>query len=254
MILLVTKKKASLWPLYRAEERSWLQKSRAKWLQEGDRNTKFFHVVASTRRRGNCIDKLIVQGKEIKKPGEIREVIAQHFESHFNYSQVIRLNDWSCHLRHLSVNKAKFLEQPFSVEEIWEVIRKSDGNKAPGPDGFNMHFIKTHWNLIKEDVMKVFDCFFSSGTFDYRMNAFFIALIPKCSSPLGLNDYRPISLVGYMYKLLSKVLANRLREVMDEVIGPNQFSFIKGRQILDCSLVANEVIDEIKKEGGWLYV
>ena len=103
----------------------------------------------------------------------------------------------------------------------------SDGNKAPGPNGFNMHFIKTHWNLIKEDVMKVFECFFSSDTFDNRMNASFIALIPKCSTPSGFNDYRPISLVGCMYKLLSKVLANRLRGVIDEVIGPNQFSFIK---------------------------
>ena len=87
------------------------------------------------------------------------------------------------------------------------------------------------------------------------MNALFIALIPKRSSAFGLNDYRQISLVGGIYKILAKVLANRLRDVLDEVIGPNQFSFIKGRQILDCSLVANEVIDEIKKKrsGGLIF-
>ena len=87
------------------------------------------------------------------------------------------------------------------------------------------------------------------------MNAFFIALIPKCSSASGLNQYRPISLVGCIYKILAKVLANRLQAVLNELIGPNQFSFIKGRKILNCSLVANEVIDEIKKKeiGGLIF-
>ena len=108
---------------------------------------------------------------------------------------------------------------------------------------------------IKVDVLKIFEIFFESGFFDKRLNASFIALIPKCSSALGLSNYRPISLVGCIYKLLAKVLANRLWVVLDEVVGPNQFSFIKGRQILDCSLVANEVIDEIKKKmsGGLIF-
>ena len=70
-----------------------------------------------------------------------------------------------------------------------------------------------------------------------------------------MNEYRPISLVSCIYKLLAKVLANSLRDVLDEMIEPNQFSFIKGRQILDCSLVAKEVIDEIKKKriGGLIF-
>ena len=98
--------------------------------------------------------------------------------------------------------------------------------------------------------MRVFEIFFESGFFDRRMNASFIALIPKRFSLSSLNKYKPISLVGCIYKLLSKVLANRLRGVMEKVIGPNQFSFIKGRKILDCSLVDNEVIDEVKKKGS----
>ena len=55
-----------------------------KWLKEGDRNTKFFHLVASTRRRGNSIDKLIIQGKVVDKPWDFKEDIADHFEFHFN--------------------------------------------------------------------------------------------------------------------------------------------------------------------------
>ena len=74
----------------------------------------------------------------------------------------------------------------------------------------------------------MFDNFFSSGILDSRLNSSFIALIPKCPSPSGLNDYRPIYLVGCIYKLVSKVLANRLRLVIKDVIGPNQFAFVIG--------------------------
>ena len=97
--------------------------------------------------------------------------------------------------------------------------------------------------------MKVFEIFFYYGNFDIKLNASFIALIPKCFILIELNDYRPICLVGCIYKILSKMLANRMRDVAKKVIGSNQFSFAKGKQILDCSLVANKFIHEIKKMG-----
>ena len=252
---MLAKMKDSLWELHRKEERSWRQKSRLKWLQEGDKNTKFFHLAASFRRSGNYIDKLIVQGNLIDNPGDIRIAITEYFVKHFNSSQVVRIKDWSCNIRSLNMSSSIQLERSFSENEVWNVINRSDGNKAPGPDGFNMHFFKTYWSLIKADVMRIFEQFFESGSFDKRLNASFIALILKCTSALGLNEFRPISLVGCIYKILAKVLANRLRDVIDKVIGPNQFSFIKGRQILDCSLVANEVIDEIEKKrtGGLIF-
>jgi len=80
-----------------------------------------------------------------------------------------------------------------------------------------------------------------------RINSTFIALIPKVDSPKRLNDFRPISLVGSMYKILAKVLAIRLRVVIGSVISDSQSAFIKGRQILDDILVANEVVDEACK-------
>ena len=64
-----------------------------KWLQEGDRNIKFFHLVASTGRRGNLIDNLSFQGEVFDKPEYVKAMIAEHFESHLNSSQVIKLVD-----------------------------------------------------------------------------------------------------------------------------------------------------------------
>ncbi|CAJ2670867.1 unnamed protein product [Trifolium pratense] len=79
------------------------------------------------------------------------------------------------------------------------------------------------------------------------INATFIALIPKTDSPQRLNDFRPISLVGCLYKILAKVLANRLRQVIGSVISESQTAFVKNRQILDGILIANEIVDEARK-------
>lgn len=80
-------------------------------------------------------------------------------------------------------------------------------------------------------------------------NSSFIVLIPKKDNPQKINDYRPISLIGCMYKVLAKLLANWLRRVMDFLISDTQLAFIEGRQILDGVLIANEMIDEAQKCG-----
>ncbi|GKD07238.1 RNA-directed DNA polymerase, eukaryota, reverse transcriptase zinc-binding domain protein, partial [Tanacetum coccineum] len=94
--------------------------------------------------------------------------------------------------------------------------------------------------------MKFFE---SRGRLAWGCNASFIVLIPKFPDPLDLSDYRPISLIGCMYKVLSKLLASRLSQVIHKLISSNQTTFLKGRQILDGSLVANEIVNFAKKEG-----
>lgn len=106
-------------------------------------------------------------------------------------------------------------------------------DKAPGVDGFPLGLIKRMWTTIKKDVMAVFQEFHNSGTFDWRLNTTLIALIPKKLDASWVSDYRPISLVSSIYKILSKVLADRLKECLPELISPNQSTFIKERQILD---------------------
>ena len=89
--------------------------------------------------------------------------------------------------------------------------------------------------------------FHRNGHLAKGINSTFIALIPKVDSPQRLNDFRPISLVGSLYKILAKVLANRLRLVIGSVISGTQSAFIKGHQILDGILVANEIVDEARR-------
>jgi len=89
--------------------------------------------------------------------------------------------------------------------------------------------------------------FHRNGQLSKGINCTFVSLIPKVDSPQCVNDFRPISLVGCMYKILAKVLANRLRKVIGSVISNSQSVFVHRRQILDRILVANEVVDEARK-------
>ena len=108
-----------------------------------------------------------------------------------------------------------WLERKFEREEILQVVSDLDENKAPGPDEFTMAFYHHCWRVLEKDVLAVFEEFFQRCKFEKSLKATFIALIPKRNDASNIRDFRPISLVGSVYKILAKVLANRLRMVLD---------------------------------------
>lgn len=239
-----------LWIQYRKEESFWRQKSRTRWLLEGDKNTAFFHSICRRRKARKGIRSLVVEGATIEDPNLIKLAILNHYKRFFTRADKQRPKLRCNNLQKLSRGEAAVLESPFTEEEIWEVLRSCDGNRAPGPDGFNLNFFKTFWPAIKEEVIRFFLEFHSSGKLVQGLNAAFITLIPKQLVPESITDYRPISLIGCAYKLISKVLAARIKSVMPKLISHNQFAFTQGRQISDCILIANEVVDLLNKRQG----
>ena len=134
------------------------------------------------------------------------------------------------------------LEIPFTKEEIDNIVKCMPNDKSPGPDGFNGAFLKKCWNTVKEQFYQL--CFqFYEGNLDIQsINTTYITLIPKLANPETINDYRPISLVSITLKIITKLLANRMRQVIITSIHKNQYGFIKSRTIHDCLPWAFEYI------------
>ncbi|XP_071713069.1 uncharacterized protein [Rutidosis leptorrhynchoides] len=147
---------------------------------------------------------------------------------------------------HLSELESSNLELPFSEEEIWGAVNECASNKSPGPDGFNLRFYKKFWAIIKEDLIAAVHGFWVSGEISEGCNSSFISLIPKKTDPVSLSDYRPISLIGSFYKIIAKLLFIRLRKVIPNLVGSEQSAFIRGRNIMDGALIANESYEFLK--------
>ena len=145
--------------------------------------------------------------------------------------------------------EAEDLERPFEEEEVRKVVFSSDGNKSPGPDGFTLAFFQNCWEEVKLELMTVLNDFHSDGVVNRAVNETYIALIPKKCGFCKISDFRPISLVTSLYKIISKVLASRLKGVLDATILKNQGAFVANLQILDVALVANEIVEDVRATG-----
>ncbi|KAK2665491.1 hypothetical protein Ddye_004065 [Dipteronia dyeriana] len=117
--------------------------------------------------------------------------------------------------KRVSDRENALLEADFSLDEVTYAVSNYDGNKAPGPDGFNLNFIKAHWAVIQDDFMRFINEFDRDGSIVKDLNRAFIILIPKMGNPENIKDFRPIYLIGSLYKVLAKVLADRIRKLGD---------------------------------------
>ncbi|KAL2225254.1 UNVERIFIED_CONTAM: hypothetical protein Sindi_3094700 [Sesamum indicum] len=117
----------------------------------------------------------------------------------------------------------------------------ADDKGTPGPDGYSSRFFKAAWPVVGEEVTRAVLDFFSTGKLLKQVNSTILALIPKVHTPMSVNDFRPISCCNVLYKIIAKLLVQKISVLLDKIVSPCQTAFIPGRSIGDNIMLAQEL-------------
>ncbi|GKA93469.1 RNA-directed DNA polymerase, eukaryota [Tanacetum coccineum] len=231
-----------------SESRDYLQKAKIQWAIEGDENSKFFHGIINRKRANLSVKGILVEGDWVDEPSRIKDEFRNHFATRFQDPGPSRGSINFIFPNRLNPEQASDLESPVTRDEIRNAVWSCGENKSPGPDGFTFEFFRKFWNVIGSDFCIAVEWFFDRGSFAIGCNSSFIALIPKILDPKCVSDYRPISLIGSLYKVVTKILATRLSVVISGLISEVQTAFLPNRQILDGPFIISEILSWCKQK------
>ncbi|XP_074318485.1 uncharacterized protein LOC141655295 [Silene latifolia] len=220
------------------------QKAKTQWLSEGDSNTAYFHSAIKSRtrnkivqiedQRGNlCTDTVSIQRAFLNF---YQDLLGSQKGTEQVRSTVLQTGPF-CNEGHIAS-----LLTPVTKEEIKGVVFAIPKDKAPGPDGYTSGFFRDSWDIVGDDICSAIMEFFTSGNMLTQINATNITLIPKCDRPTTVSHFRPIACCNMVYKVISKLLCNRLALVLPDIIHENQGAFIKGRSIIENVLICQDIV------------
>ncbi|XP_019168526.1 PREDICTED: uncharacterized protein LOC109164444 [Ipomoea nil] len=223
------------------EDAYWRQRAKQHWLRNADANTRFYYRYASHRKKKNTLTTLMNDAGDWVEGDAMTQVILQYFDnifctSHPESGDVI----FEGVTPQVTQSHNESLIHPFEREEVKNALFSMFPDKAPSPDGMNPGFYQHFWDVVGRDVSDfVVDCL-DAQSFPPGLNETDVVLIPKKETPEFVSDLRPIALSNVIYRIMAKMMANRMKPLMDEVISESQSAFIPDRLITDNILIAAE--------------
>jgi hypothetical protein len=188
-------------------------------------------------------------GVSVNDSEGINKIASSYYKDLFGPSVLSSINISNLNMNQLSENDRSFLTAPFSINEIKKVIFEMKHNSAPGPDGFPTEFFQIFWDLIQMDILNLFKDFYVGNLKIERLNYGMVTLLLKVDNAVDMKNFRPICLLNVCYKIISKVLNNRLASCITKVISDSQYGFIKNRYIMDGVISLNEILHEVKRKN-----
>ncbi|KAG5616263.1 hypothetical protein H5410_016087 [Solanum commersonii] len=227
----LNKLEAELKNFLKHEEEFWKQKAGMKWFKEGDANTKFFHSYVTGRKKKLHIAE--ISNEQIGK-ATVDFFVAQFTEDNGNsdYNMLDYIP------RSISNAENEDMIRPPEKEEVKRVVFELDGNSACGPDGFSGLFFQTCWDIIGDDITKLVRAFFCGQELPKYITHTNLVLLLKKEVVKHFSDLRPISLSSFMKKIISRLVHERILNVLPRIISQNQAGFVTGRNITENVLLA----------------
>ena len=227
-------------------------RSRATWMEDGEKPTKYFFGLEKRKQDRARITKLHTDQGEIIADNEILEEARKFYQELYKQepgdtnSQQELLDSLD---NRLTAEMKATCEGPVTKLELTAALKKMHSNKSPGPDGLTTEFYRIFWNELVDDIVGLFNNNFLMEAMSPSQRESLLRLLHKKNEREFLKNWRPISLLNTDYKILATLLANRLRTTLPDVIHEDQTCGIPGRTIFDTVLRLRDITHEATAKG-----
>lgn len=235
------------------EARSAQVRSRIKFIEDGEKNTKYFLNLEKARANAKIMDSLKTEDdRTVTRQNEILEEQVKFYRNVYSKKREFdetRAKEFikGTQIPSLSTNQSSELEADLRLEEVAKALSIMKNNSAPGPDGITNSFLKFFWTVVRDLVLDSFRASFEMGEMSTTQRQAIITLIHKGKDlPRdALANWRPISLTNSDYKLLAKSIALRVSKVLADIIHENQVGFVKGRKVSTMIRLIDDTIEHM---------
>ncbi|KAL2246342.1 UNVERIFIED_CONTAM: hypothetical protein Sindi_2902400 [Sesamum indicum] len=222
------------------------QRAKMQWMKDGDQCSRvFFRKIAQRRVMRRILQINDENGYTHTDLGEIAHEFVSYYQNLLGGTRrrlsvdIRYLRPWARHC--ITDEEANQLLLPLSADDVKQAVFDIADDKAPGPDGYSSRFFKAAWPVVGEEVTRAVLDFFSTGKLLKQINSTILALIPKVHTPMSVNDFRPISCCNVLYKIIAKLLVQKISVLLDKIVSPCPIAFIPGRSIGDNIMLAQEL-------------
>lgn len=224
-------------------------RSRAKWLEQGEKNTSYFFSLEKRNRKQSNITSLNIYGNISSNSQDISNYITEFYRQ--LYESKVDVEKSQQFIEHIKQFTNKISEkyrdtcdEEIRQTELDEVIKSMKIGKSPGNDGLTVEFYICFWDIIKDMFFQVLKECINRNEMTTTMKQGLITLIPKPGKDhLIIENWRPISLLNTDYKIVAKLFSKRLKKYLDEIISENQNGFMANRHISSNIRLVLDLID-----------
>ncbi|XP_026439650.1 uncharacterized protein LOC113338440 [Papaver somniferum] len=231
-----------------------IQKARVNWIKFWDANTAFFHTSIKLRQTKNTIVELTDDsGVIFSDQDQIATMLIEYFKTKFSYQPVqITESILDAIQNAVSHEDNTLIEKIPSKEDIREAVFQLNQDGSPGPDGFTGIFYRIAWDIISEDLTATIQFCWLNQVIPAGLNSNFLILLPKTKEAKKVNQFRPIGLSNFCFKIITKIITIRISSFLHKLISPQQCAFVKEINIHEQILLASELVNEMssQRRGG----